>query len=142
MIEQGLKNAEVARQVGVSVSSVKAWKRAMCDGGTAALAAKTHPGPKPKLSDEQKVRLAEIMRAGAVAAGFSNELWTTRRVREIVRREFGVEHNADHLGRILHDLDFSPQKPQVRATQRDEEAIEAWRTDDWPRIKTRLVAAA
>jgi transposase len=63
-------------------------------------------------------------------------------VREVVLREFGVEYDPDHLGRILHNLGFSPQKPQVRASQRDEEAIERWRTDDWPRIENGLAAAA
>ena len=143
LIERGdLTSEEVAERVGVSLTSVKVWKRSLREGGKEALAAKPHLGPKSKLTDEQKARLAEIVREGAVAAGFANDLWTTRRVREVVLREFGVEYDPDHLGRILHDLGFSPQKPQVRASQRDEEAIERWRTDDWPRIKNGLVAAA
>lgn len=143
LIEQGdLASGEIAERVGVSLTSVKVWKRALREGSKKALAAKPHLGPKSKLTDEQKACLAEIVREGAVATGFANDLWTTRRVREVVLREFGVEYDPDHLGRILHDLGFSPQKPQVRASQRDEEAIERWRTDDWPRIKNGLVAAA
>ena len=52
-----------------------------------------------------------------------------------VQHEFGISYHPDHLGRILHDLGFSPQKPQQRARERDEEAIARWRKQDWPRIK-------
>ena len=32
-------------------------------------------------------------------------------------------------------MGFSPQRPTSRARQRNEEAIAAWRTQEWPRIK-------
>jgi hypothetical protein len=41
------------------------------------------------------------------------------------------------VGRVLHALGFTQQKPQRRATQRDEVAIEHWRTHEWERIKKR-----
>lgn len=52
-------------------------------------------------------------------------------------REFGVEYHRDHVGRVLHALGFTQQKPQRRARQRDEAAIEHWRTHDWERINKR-----
>ena len=54
---------------------------------------------------------------------------------EVVRREFGVEYRPDHLRRLLHDLGFSPQKPQRRASERNKTAIARWRTHDRLRIK-------
>jgi transposase len=117
------------------VSSIKRWKKAFQQGGLAALASKRHPGPKSKLSMPQKHRLREILLRGPLAAGFHTDLWTCARVAEVVEREFGVAYHPDHLGRILHDLGFSPQKPQRRARERDEAAIERWRREDWPRIK-------
>ncbi len=101
----------------------------------AALAAKPHPGPKPKLSSDQKVELVAILRRGPVAAGYRTDLWTCARVAEVVRKRFRVSYHPDHLGRILHDLGFSPQKPQQVAREQDAAAVQRWRKKDWPRIK-------
>lgn len=135
LLQDGKLLTEVAELLSVSVSSVKRWKKAFQQGGLAALAPKRHPGPKSKLSAVQRRRVREILLRGPLAAGFSTDLWTCRRVAEVVQRELGVAYHPDHLGRILHDLGFSPQKPLRRARERDEEAIERWRRGDWPRIK-------
>jgi len=126
----------VAHVVKASLSSVKRWKQAVAQGGTAALAAKPHPGAKPKLTPSQKRRLVAIR---PTAAGYRTELWTCARVAEVVGRRFGVSYHPDHLGRVLRALGFSPQKPESRARERDEAAIRRWRAHDWPRIKKRGV---
>jgi transposase len=140
LLQDGSTLTEVAELLSVSLSSVKRWKKAFQQGGLAALAPKRHSGPKPKLSLAQKRRLRDILLRGPLAAGFHTDLWTCRRVAEVVQREFGIAYHPDHLGRILHDLGFSPQKPQRRARERDEAAIERWRRHDWPRIKKGDVA--
>ena len=39
------------------------------------------------------------------------------------------------FGRLLHDLGWSPQKPQRRAAERDEKIIQRWIKHQWPLIK-------
>jgi transposase len=131
---------EIADLVGVHLSSVKRWKRAWKSGGVKALAAKPHPGPAEKLSVEQKQELVAVLKAGPLAAGYRTDLWTCRRVAEVVRKRFCVSYHPDHVGRILHDLGFTPQKPQRVAREQDAAAVERWRKHDWPRIKKRLAA--
>ena len=135
LLQDGTTQESIAERLQVSRSSVKRWKKAFQQGGLAALAPKPRPPTARRLSASQAQRLREILLAGPLAAGFSNDLWTCRRVAEVVRREFRISYHPDHLGRILHDLGFSPQKPQRRARERDEAAIERWRREDWPRIK-------
>jgi transposase len=62
-------------------------------------------------------------------------LWTCPRVAQVIRREFGVRYHVDHIGRLLRSLGFTPQKPERRARERDESAIQRWVKQDWPRIK-------
>lgn len=131
--------AEVARLVGASLSSVKRWRRAWKEGGVKSLAAKPHPGTPSKLTDEQKQELVEILLSGPIAAGYRTDLWTCKRVAEVVRKKFRVEYHPGHLSRILHDLGFSPQKPRQVAREQDSEAVEQWRKKDWPRIKKKPV---
>jgi transposase len=56
-------------------------------------------------------------------------------VSELIERRFGVCYHVDHIGRLLHDLGWSPQKPARRAIERDEQAIRRWVHEDWPRVK-------
>src|SRR5438552_18221417 len=96
--------AEVARLVGASLSSVKRWKRAWQEGGVAALAAKPHPGPTPKLSPHQKQELVTILKDGPTQVGYRTDLWTSARVSEVVRKRFRVSYDPDHVGRTRHAL--------------------------------------
>jgi len=54
LLLEGEPLQEVAEVVGASLSSVNRWKRAVKEGGLEALAAKRHPGPEPKLSEDQR----------------------------------------------------------------------------------------
>ena len=137
LLRDGKSNTEVARLIGVDVSSVKRWKREAAAGGSEALAAKPNRGRPPRLTPEQKQELAQIVRAGPLAAGFRTNLWTCRRVKQVIHERFGVQYHRDHVGRLLHALGFTQQKPQRRASERDEAAIEAWRKHDWERTKKR-----
>jgi transposase len=135
LLKEGKGLREVARLVGASPSSVFRWKAAMDAGGRTALAAKPHPGRPARLSAPQKQTLLAILRQGPRAAGFSTELWTLRRVAQVIERELGVRYHPGHVWTILRALKWSPQKPERRARERDEAAIDRWRTQEWERIK-------
>ena len=107
--------ADLAHCVGASISSVKRWKRAWRQGGVAALAPKPQHVPKCRLSDKQKSQLVEILLRGPLAAGYFTDLWTCARVAQVIQQKFGVAYHADHVGRLLHGLGFTPQKPRRKA---------------------------
>jgi transposase len=124
------------------LSSVKRWKKAWKQGGVQALAARPHPGPQCRLTAKQKQSLVRQLKRGPRAAGYRSELWTCRRVAEVVRKQFRVSYHPDHLGRMLHELGFTPQKPQQVARERDDEAVKHWRRYTWPSLKKELAEAA
>lgn len=135
LLSKGRSLAEIADAVSASVTSVKRWKKAWREGGMPALAAKPHPGPRRKMSSSQQTRLCSLLRAGPRRAGFATELWTCARVAHVIKREFDIEYHVDHVGRLLRNLGWTPQKPARRARERDEAVIRRWRQRDWPRIK-------
>ena len=53
----------------------------------------------------------------------------------MIRREFGVSYHPAHVSRVVRALGLSLQKPQRRAEQRDEEAIDNWKDKKWPSLK-------
>jgi transposase len=89
------------------------------------------------LSDRQVARLEEMLRKGPCKHGYTTELWTLKRVADLIERRFGVRYDPSGVWHLLHRMGWSAQKPERRARERDEEAIVAWRQHDWPRIKKR-----
>jgi len=139
-IDRGLQPVEVARKIGVDRRSVRRWKASFLKDGPEAIRAKPLPGRPPRLSPREKKRLEAILLRGARPAGFSTDLWTCPRIVWVIEKVFGVHYHVDHIGRVLHALGWSPQRPQRRAVERDEEAIRSWVKIDWPRVKKTLPA--
>ena len=135
LLQKGHGVREVARMVGVSPGAVVAWRDRYEKKGEAGLAAKPHPGRTPKLSSAQRQKLVGLLKKGPQAHGYPTDLWTLPRVAEVIRRRFGVQYDPSHVWRILNAMGWSAQKPERRARERDEEAIQRWRQKDWPRIK-------
>lgn len=135
LLLEGKTISEVARIVKASKSSVKKWKDAVDRGGLDALNAKPHPGRKPRLNSKQKQQLVKLLLRGPLDAGYRTDLWTCDRVAAVVERKFGVRYHPGHVWKILHSLKWTCQKPEQRARERDELAVERWRREAWPRIK-------
>ena len=135
LLLEGRTVAEVARLVGASWSAVKRWKVAVEKRGLDGLAAKPHPGKPPRLSQKQQQKLVGLLKRGPLEAGYETNLWTCRRVAELIRRHFGVPYHPAHVWKVLRGLGWTAQKPQRRARERDEAAVARWRKHHWPRLK-------
>jgi transposase len=126
---------EVAGLIGCHASSVMRWRDARRRGGREGLKVRRASGRPRKLSDERCARLLELLLEGAMAHGYRTELWTTQRIGELIEARFGVRYHRDHVGRLMHSLGWSCQKPERRALERDEEAIGRWKREVWPEVK-------
>lgn len=135
LLDDGRSLNEVARQIGCSASSVMRWREMRSAGGTKGLRVRSSPGRPPKLGTASCAVLLKILLAGAFASGFPTQLWTTARIAEVIRRKFRVRYHRDHVGRLMHRLGWSHQKPQKRALERDETAIRRFVRQEWPRLK-------
>ena len=137
LLDHGWSQAEVARHLGVTQGAISQWKKRYRRDGPEALKAIPHPGPKPKLTARQRDQLGRLLLKGARAHGYRTELWTLRRVTELIRDRFGVQYDPSGVWHVLRNMGWSCQKPERRARERDERAIAQWRNQDWPRIKKR-----
>lgn len=134
LLNKGHQPVEVARMVGVDRRSVRRWKSAYLRRGDTAIKAKP-AGRPPKLDDKKKAKLEQQLLKGARKAGFPTDLWTCPRVARLILVSFGIRYHVDHIGRLLHSLGWSPQRPQRRAVERDDKEIQRWVKEEWPRIK-------
>ena len=134
-LKRNLSLHEIARRIGCHASSVLRWRNAFRSQGPAGLKAKPASGRPPKLSSQQQQRLVGLLAQGAVAHGYRTELWTTQRIAELIEQRLGVQYHRNHVGKLVHRLGWSHQKPERRAVERDEVAIETWKQTVWPRVK-------
>jgi len=137
LFQQGWSQRQIAHALGVSEGAVSGWFSQARQAGSSALHSRPHPGPQPRLSPEQQARVPALLRQGAPAFGFRGDRWTLKRVREVIRREFGVTYSPSHISRLLRQWDWTRQKPVTRARQRDEAAIQAWREEQYPALVKR-----
>ena len=135
--EQGWKAVRIAEALGVTRGAVSQWLKAARAGGRAALRRRPHSGNAPRLAAVQRALLPDLLARGAEFYGFIGEVWTTARVAEVIRREFGVRYHPAHVSRILRAIRWTVQKPSKRAAQRDEAAITAWREERWPALEAK-----
>src|ERR671915_180354 len=133
--EQGWKQTHIAEALGVSEGAVSQWMKRAREKGVQALRHNPPPGAPPRLSEQQRARLPELVAQGPEAHGFRGDVWTCERVAIVIRREFGVSYHPAHVSRLLKKLRLSLQKPERRADQRDEEAIDNWKEKKWPSLK-------
>src|SRR5918993_4697648 len=132
----GWSQQRIAEALGVSNGAVSQWmKRARDGGGAQALRRRPAPGARPRLSEEQRAKVRELLERRAEAHGFRGEVWTCERVARVIRREFGVSYHPAHVSRVVRALGLSLQKPARRAEQRNEEAIDNWKEKKWPSLK-------
>jgi transposase len=136
LFAQGHTQAEVARTLGVSRQSAHVWHTAWQQDGVEALRSRGPTGPDPKLSPADLARVEQALLQGAKANGFATDLWTLERVAVVITQLTGVRYHPGHVWVILRRrLGWTLQRPERRASERDEEAIARWVQQEWPRIK-------
>jgi transposase len=132
--DDGWTQAAVADFLGVHPVTVAKWMARYRQDGASGLAAKPTPGRPRFLSADQERQVRGWLAEKPTAHGFRTDLWTARRVADLIRRRFGVSFHPDYLRAWLRDRGYSPQKPRRRARQKDQAAIDRWVAEDWPRI--------
>lgn len=135
LLEQGLNQSEVARRVRVVRQSVARWAALRRAAGRRALRQAGRAGRKPRLSAAQKARLERQLEQGPERLGYRTPLWTSERVAQLIREEFGVGYHPGHVWKLLMLLGWSCQRPAGRALERDQPAIRHWKKMTWPGIK-------
>ena len=133
--QKGWKQVAIAEALGVTRGAVSQWLKKAKTEGAAALRSRKGGGPRPRLNANQLKQLADLLAQGAEHFGFRGDVWTRQRVAWVIKQAFGVSYSQTHIGRILAKIDWSCQKPIQRASQRDETAIERWRSDKWLELK-------
>lgn len=132
MIQQGKSVKETAAKMKVSERSVRRWRQ---ERKQRRKKSERSPGQPAYLLKEQTKRLEQELLRGAYAHGYCEDYWTLDRVGHVIWMLFKVRYTPSGVWRVLDRMNWSCQKIQRLALQRNDEAIASWHHHVWPRIK-------
>ena len=137
-VKAGEKPSAVMKSYGLCRTTIYRWLQAVKRGGEKALRAHRHPGPPSKLTAAQKLQVRRwISGKDPRQYGFDFGLWTRQIVAALIAQRFGVTMGVTAVGRLLAELDITPQKPLRRAYERDPVAIAKWKRQTFPALRAR-----
>ena len=138
ILEDGEAPSVVAASLGFCRTSIYPWLRRAQAQGYEALAERIAEGPPSKLTDQQRQRVKRwIVGKDPRQYGFEFGLWTRRIVQQMIQDKFGLELCLSSVGKLLAQLELTPQKPLRRAYERDPAAVNQWLQDKYPKLRQR-----
>ena len=135
LFERGIRQAEVARRLGVTPAAVHGWFHVWKRQGIRGLRSKGPPGFPSRLTEQDRRTCRVAILKGARKFGYDTDLWTLERIRTVMKRVTGKSLGITRIWQIVLSLGFTNQKPERRSTERDEEAIQHWKEHTFPRLK-------
>ncbi|MFF4576778.1 winged helix-turn-helix domain-containing protein, partial [Streptomyces sp. NPDC001410] len=87
------------------------------------------------LSEKQVARLERELEHGSLSHGWADQRWTLARIKALIGRLFHVPYTVEGTWRLLKRHGWSWQQPARRAIERDDDAVEVWRKETWPRVR-------
>ena len=138
----GRTQASVAEGLGVHPVTVAKWMARHRTEGEDGLTAKPTPGRPRFLTPDQERHVKSWLSQKPTEHGFRTDLWSARRIVELIRRKFGVTFHPASMRRWLTERNYSPQRPARKARQRNDDAIAHWVANDWPRIQKKRTTPA
>ncbi len=136
LFEKGVRQADVARRLRVSKQAVSQWWIAWSQGNDRLLNGATNAGRPARLDKQQLMLIEKELVRGAAANGFATDLWTLPRVASLIKKITGVSYHPAHVWKILtQKLEWSVQRPTLRARERDEQKVKEWIQETWEGVK-------
>ncbi len=135
LYKEGKKINDIADFFGVNRGSVSLWISTWKRYGKKKLRSKKAHGPLFKFTQKEVNALLKLLRDEATSHGFETPLWTCKRVQEVMKKSTGKKLHTTNIMRLLQRTGLTPQKPQRNAMQKDEQAVEQWLQEEWPKIK-------
>jgi len=135
LFAKGIAQAEIARTFKVSRAAVSQWHSAWKNDKKKGLLSKGRPGFPSRLTEEKRKIFKQAILRGPLSHGYQTNLWTLSRLADVMKKRVHVRFGHNRTWQIVRELGFTCQKPQIRAKQRDEKAIKAWKEKRLPGLK-------
>ena len=126
-IYDGRRRSEAARLAGVGLQIIRDWVLRLNAEGPDGLIDRKAPGPRRKLTDEQRAALAGIVEAGPIPAIHGVVRWRRCDLAQWLWEEFGVSLDETTVGRELRRMGYAKLSARPRHHAQNEYAVEEFK---------------
>jgi len=126
---------KVAEEYGYNKRNIYRWINTYKKQGYKGLQSKKPTGRKKDLTATEIRKLKKYLSKDPRQLKFHFGLWTIKMVQKMIKDRFGKEYGISGVHNLLTSIGYSYQKPLLRATQRNPEAIAKWKEEEYPKIK-------
>lgn len=103
---------EIAYMLSKPRRTVHGWLTRFVERGIEAKDAQKQTGRPPRLTPTQRRQLVKDLERGPPKN--PRGLWSTKEIRDLLKRKYNTEFVPQHLWRLLTSLGFSMQRPRKR----------------------------
>ena len=139
--EMGLTEADVADLLGVTRETVSRWWSAYRATGLPGLPGDRTGRPLGSgrfLTDEQAAHIRDLIDHNSPEKlGVASPLWTRQAVRELIKKEYGIDMAVRTVGLYLRRWGYTPKKPRRHARRQDPKEVREWLEETYPEIEER-----
>jgi transposase len=139
-IELGYSELELAELLGVCHETISRWWTAYLADGLPALPGGRTGRPLGSgrlLSDAQAERIkARIDFHSPEEVGIPHALWTRRAVRELIRKECGIDLAERTVGLYLRRWGYTSKRPARHGRHQNPDEVEEWLLETYPAIES------
>ena len=126
----------VSDVLGISRSSIYEWLKNFREDGYDALETKTAPGMEPIITSQMDEWLRDVVLSkNPTDYGYDTPLWTCDILAVLLKRFFGVSVIGATVNAHLRKMGLTAQKPRYRAREQDQDEVEYFLNDKYPRVK-------
>jgi transposase len=137
-VQAGESPEKVVKTLGFARACIYNWLARYRAGGINALKTGNRTGRPRKLIGTQIAWVYKTVVDGdPLQMKFSFALWTRSMIVVAIKKKFGIKLSETSVGRLLHQLGLTCQKPLFRAYQQNKQAVEQWKRNVYPTIQKR-----
>ena len=129
----GMNRTEAARIGGMDRQTLRDWVHRFNALGPDGLLDSWPKGPEPRLSQEQRAEIAELVETGPDRAVHGVVRWRRIDLQRVILERFGVAYHERTVGKLLKALGFSHVSARPRHPAQDQRTIEAFKKTSQPR---------
>jgi len=135
VVANGFTITDVVMAYDTTRSTIHRWLARFYEEGDCGLIRRAVPGRPRKLMEVDSPCLKKIVLSPASEFGFETDVWTTRRLLQMIRSNYGVLISKQTMMRRLHEAGLTYQKPERQYFELSEEGRKEWRRKELPKIR-------
>jgi transposase len=129
----GMNRTEAAGIGGMDRQTLRDWVHRFNAHGPEGLLDSWSKGPEPRLSNEQRAEIADLVATGPDQAMHGVVRWRRIDLQRVILERFGIGYHERPIGKLLKALGFSHISARPRHPAQDPLTIEAFKKTFRPR---------